>query len=69
MPRTASTGLPRPVKRLIATAVLAVLAYVAYLSANVVKGSAHQIPYMACALLITIALFVLAGAFERSDVR
>lgn len=66
MPRTTSAGLPRPVKRLIATAVLAVLAYVAYLSAHITH---RRLPDMICALLITAALFTLFGAFERGDTR
>lgn len=66
MSRTTSTGLPRPVKRLIAVAALAALAYIAYLTAHVVQGPGHQIPYMVCALLITAALFVFADVFTKA---
>jgi hypothetical protein len=69
MPRTTTTGLSRPVKKLVTAAVLAVLAYIAYLTAHVVQGSAHQIPYMVCALLITAAVFTLAGMFKQAEIR
>jgi hypothetical protein len=69
MPRTTSTGLARPVKKLITAAVLTVVAYIAYLTARVVQGPGHQIPYMVCALLITAAVFTLAGIFKQAEIR